>query len=357
MDCAGVPNGSSVFNDCGICGDGTCIDEDNDGTCDCIDDCVGSFDECGICNGTGQVQCSNDGNCGCANEGHYCTADGCCGGPNGYNSLGCDGICRTDGTEFTEDACGYCGDGYTIDIGGPCSSDCIDVCGQCGGDCEWVVTERAMSMSNEKHRFENKKFTGGVTGTNTGVQPQSGEMILLEDNVWRSVELGEIEGGGSRDNYASCQEQELTIGGFCGGNDPWGQNLMCHAWTVPVRRVWPSVGTCPTVTTYGCMYSYHCQYPGDCPSEWEVSQSCINPQADFYSNMCFGHWDCPDDQMCFYKICGMGCCGPAFPRPDDILRRTGGNVLPKQLGQGGNLGNDGCPSGYSLGVDGSCNMG
>lgn len=44
----------------GICG-GSCVnDEDGDGVCDSVDDCVGEFDECGVCNGPGAIT-----ECGC----------------------------------------------------------------------------------------------------------------------------------------------------------------------------------------------------------------------------------------------------------------------------------------------------
>ena len=42
------------------CG-GTCeADDDGDGVCDDVDDCVGEYDACGICNGPGAIY-----ECGC----------------------------------------------------------------------------------------------------------------------------------------------------------------------------------------------------------------------------------------------------------------------------------------------------
>ena len=40
----------------GICGGGCEADEDNDGVCDDIDDCIGVVDECGVCNGPGPTE-------------------------------------------------------------------------------------------------------------------------------------------------------------------------------------------------------------------------------------------------------------------------------------------------------------
>ena len=55
-DCAG-----SIEDALGVCG-GTCdSDQDNDGICDDIDDCIGVLDACGICNGPGAIY-----ECGCA---------------------------------------------------------------------------------------------------------------------------------------------------------------------------------------------------------------------------------------------------------------------------------------------------
>ena len=45
--------------------DGSCDDEDNDGICDDVDDCVGDYDDCGVCNGDGpNVECW-DGSSAC----------------------------------------------------------------------------------------------------------------------------------------------------------------------------------------------------------------------------------------------------------------------------------------------------
>ena len=39
-----------------VCGGGCEADEDNDGVCDDIDDCIGVVDECGVCNGPGPTE-------------------------------------------------------------------------------------------------------------------------------------------------------------------------------------------------------------------------------------------------------------------------------------------------------------
>ena len=55
------------------------VDDDSDGVCDDIDECVGEYDECGVCNGPGAVY-----ECGCEECGQYVE----CGDPisyQGYN--------------------------------------------------------------------------------------------------------------------------------------------------------------------------------------------------------------------------------------------------------------------------------
>ena len=67
-------------------------DDDADGICDDVDDCVGDYDECGICNGPGDIYecgCSDipEGDCDC--DGNVLDECGVCGG---------DGIPKTTAT-------------------------------------------------------------------------------------------------------------------------------------------------------------------------------------------------------------------------------------------------------------------
>jgi len=63
-----------------------CADQDDDGICDSVDDCVGVVDACGICNGNG----IDDLGCGCFEPG----------------PTGCDNTC---GSTLEDDVCGVCG--------------------------------------------------------------------------------------------------------------------------------------------------------------------------------------------------------------------------------------------------------
>ena len=188
LDCNGVPNGSSVLDNCGTCdadasnnctpdcngewgGDaefdncGTC---DNDAENDCTQDCYGVWggdaieDECGVCGGPGIP----DGDCDC--EGNVDLSCGC--GEAGPS--GCDNNC---GSTLELDECGVCdGSGIpdgdcdcdgNVDLGcgcgeaGPsgCDNNCgsnleLDDCGVCGGDntsCSWTNLTAAVEEINQ----------------------------------------------------------------------------------------------------------------------------------------------------------------------------------------------------------------
>lgn len=84
-----------VLDVLGKCG-GTCVkDEDGDGLCDDLDECVGELDECGICNGPGAIyECGcrgvPRGDCDC--DGRVVDAIGVCGG-GCWNDSNHDGVC------------------------------------------------------------------------------------------------------------------------------------------------------------------------------------------------------------------------------------------------------------------------
>lgn len=101
--CTGIPEGNCDCNGnqadaLGVCG-GSCLsDDDSDGICDDVDDCVGAYDVCGVCNGQGPTQACGcepipEGACNC--EGAVADAIGTCGGgcQIDYNQ---DGICDDD---------------------------------------------------------------------------------------------------------------------------------------------------------------------------------------------------------------------------------------------------------------------
>ena len=146
LDACGVCGGPGIpLGDCdcdgnvvdviGVCG-GTCAsDEDSDGICDDLDDCVGTIDACGICNGPGEIYACGClgiplGDCDC--DGNQLDAVGECGGTCLADSDG-DGVC--DDAEVpgctNPYACNY--DPTATDDDGSCATD--DAIGDCGGSC------------------------------------------------------------------------------------------------------------------------------------------------------------------------------------------------------------------------------
>ena len=134
-------------NALGVCGGDCTADEDADGICDDVDDCVGALDACGVCNGPGEIYecgCSDipAGDCDC--DGNQEDALGECGGDCTADA-DADGICDdVDDCVGSLDACGICnGPGAIYECGcsdipaGDCDCDGnqLDALGVCGGDC------------------------------------------------------------------------------------------------------------------------------------------------------------------------------------------------------------------------------
>ena len=145
--CDDIDDCIGVFDALGACG-GTCdFDVDEDGICDDVDDCIGAFDACGICNGPGGIYecgCSGIPTGACDCNGNQLDALGVCGGTCMSDADG-DGVCDdVDTCVGALDACGICnGLGAIYDCGcdaiPPGDCDCggnqLDALGVCGGDC------------------------------------------------------------------------------------------------------------------------------------------------------------------------------------------------------------------------------
>ena len=150
--CTDIPEGDcdcdgNQLDALGVCGGDCEADEDADGICDDVDDCVGELDACGVCNGPGEIYecgCADipEGDCDC--DGNQLDVLGVCGGDCTANA-DADGICDdVDDCVGTLDACGVCnGPGEIYECGcteipeGDCDCDGnqVDVLGVCGGGC------------------------------------------------------------------------------------------------------------------------------------------------------------------------------------------------------------------------------
>ncbi|MEE2918898.1 MAG: fibrobacter succinogenes major paralogous domain-containing protein [Bacteroidota bacterium] len=132
----GIPQGEcdcngTLIDALGVCGGSCASDDDNDGLCDDIDECVGQLDECGVCNGPGATYacgCNEypTGTCDC--DGNVLDECGVCGGA-GIT----EGQCDCDGNVL--DLCGVCGGDGIPEGQCDCQGSILDAIGVCGGDC------------------------------------------------------------------------------------------------------------------------------------------------------------------------------------------------------------------------------
>ena len=156
----------AVSDALGICG-GTCgFDQDSDGVCDDVDDCIGIVDACGICNGPGAIY-----PCGCDDypEGS-CSCDGLtlvdqcgvCDG-DGTSCIGCmyDFACTYDSEATIQDVsmcefgtCGGCLDPLACNYNptvngddGTCEYPAVYL--DCGGNCLNDVNGNGVCDENE----------------------------------------------------------------------------------------------------------------------------------------------------------------------------------------------------------------
>ena len=142
-DCDG-----NVVDALGVCGGSCDADEDGDGICDDGDSCVGQADECGVCNGPGAIYdcgCTEpvEGTCDC--DGNVEDVLGVCGGSCTADE-DFDGICDdVDDCVGEYDGCGVCnGPGPVLGCGCndipegfcDCNGNVLDAVGTCGGACQ-----------------------------------------------------------------------------------------------------------------------------------------------------------------------------------------------------------------------------
>ena len=178
--CADIPEGDcdcdgNQLDALGVCGGDCAADEDADGICDDVDDCVGAYDECGICNGPGAIYecgCADipEGDCDC--DGNQLDALGVCGGDCAADE-DADGICDdVDDCVGAYDECGICnGPGAIYECGcadipeGDCDCDGnqLDALGVCGGDCAADEDADGICDNVDRHVLENSTSAASAT--------------------------------------------------------------------------------------------------------------------------------------------------------------------------------------------------
>ena len=146
-DCAGVPFGNSVLDNCGTC--------DNDSSNDCVQDCAGEWggdaivDNCGACDNDASNDCVQDcsgvwggaavvDNCGtCDNDASNDCVQDCTGEWGGDAVVDNCGTCDDDvSNDCTTDCAGVFGGDAVLDECGTCDNDAFNDCVQdCAG--EW----------------------------------------------------------------------------------------------------------------------------------------------------------------------------------------------------------------------------
>ena len=158
-DCAGVINGTTVVDACGVCG-GSGIPE---GDCDCDGNVL---DECGTCGGSGIPE----GDCDC--DGNVLDECGLCNGPGAIYDCGCSGIpvgdCDCDGNQL--DALGVCGGSCSADADGDGICDDVDPAQfQCGNPISYQGYDYSTVLIGDQCWFsENCRYLPEVSPSSAG---------------------------------------------------------------------------------------------------------------------------------------------------------------------------------------------
>lgn len=219
-DCAGVMNGSSTEDNCGVCDDNPANDciqdcagewggtayEDNCGVCDdnpandCVQDCEGTWggsayeDNCGVCDDNPANDCVQD----CAGEWGGSAYEDNCGVCDDNPANDCVQDCAGEwGGSAYEDNCGVCDDNPAND----CVQDCegvwggsayFDDCGTCDDipendcvPCEELTIELVSSTNPTCFGDENGSIEIAVTSPDGShsISWEDGSENLLRENL------------------------------------------------------------------------------------------------------------------------------------------------------------------------------
>jgi uncharacterized protein (TIGR02145 family) len=215
-DCAGVINGTSVVDECGVC-------EGDNSTC---------LDECGVPNGD---------NSSCSDE---------CGVPNGDNSscLDCCGVVNGDGSTCDGD-CGACNDNLT----------CLDECGVLNGDSSSCLDECGVPNGGNLTCLDECGVPNGdssscvfeLCGDEIGHGNYAYSTVLIGDQCWFSENcryLPEV----SPSSAGSQTSPYYYVNGY-EGTDVAAAKATANYDTYGVLYNWPAVMT-----------------EGICPSGWHI---------------------------------------------------------------------------------------
>ncbi|MGB2382809.1 MAG: T9SS type A sorting domain-containing protein, partial [Flavobacteriales bacterium] len=282
--CFDIPEGDcdclgSQEDAIGVCGGNCEADEDGDGICDDVDDCVGEVDACGICNGPGDIYecgCEDipEGDCDC--NGNQLDAVGVCGGTC-LEDADADGICDdVDDCIGVLDACGVCnGPGEIYECGCAdipegdcdCNGNQLDAIGVCGGDCPADLN-------------------------NNGICDTEEECAGFEDECNVCFGPGAIYECGCFDipeGDCDCDGNQLDALGVCGG---------------PCEADVDGDGVCDVDEVFGCTDEAACNYD---PAATEENGSCAEVDE---CGVCGGIGIAPGECDCDGNVLDeCGVCG------------------------------------------------
>ena len=317
----------------GVCG-GDCVEDlDGDGICDDVDECVGEFDECGECNGPGAVlECGctkiPDGDCDC--DGNVEDALGACGGDCLADDDD-DGICDdVDECVGELDECGECnGPGAVYECGcdkiqdGECDCDgnILDVLGECGGGCMADVDHDGI-CDDEDDCVGHLDACGVCNGPGAVYECGCNDIQDGECDCFGSEEdaIG-VCGGGcdfDMDFDGICDDEDDCIGtldacGICNGP---GSIYPCGCDLIPVgdcdcdgNQV-DAVGECGGDCTEDLDADGICDDVDSCVGDFDECGICNGP-GDIYECGCDdipdGDCDCNGNQLDALGVCGGTC--------------------------------------------------
>jgi len=307
IDCFGDCGGTSIVDDCGICGgsnDCNCPGHPEGTTPDCFGVCGGDaiLDECGVCGGNGVPV----GFCDC--EGHVADECGVCGGngiPDGYcdcneNILDCNGEC---GGDAETDDCGVCqGDndcvGCVDDFATNYNPDAT-----INGNCEYNTATSLNVSFNVDSETVSLSWTAPETGP-VGPCPNEGE--ILDCNGYCAPESWLSDGACDDGTYYYS-----TTYGYC-GTDPLNLPAEdCVSILFDCEAFPEEADDC---VTEGCPQDYVMDCLGVCaPYSWIGDGYCDVGQWGAFLYCEAGSWDGGDCGSCSDLNQVQDCNGDCWP--------------------------------------------
>ena len=254
VDECGVCNGPGIpTGDCDcngnqldaldICGGDCAADDDNDGICDDVDDCVGTVDECGVCNGPGIPA----GDCDC--NGNQLDALGVCGGGCTADEDS-DGICDdVDDCVGQLDALGVCNGNCPADLDGDGVCDNAEIPGcQNESACNFdpaATDDDGSCLFVGDACDDGNALTLGDVYTNCAL-PNFGCQGVGPEVIWKETfeDYGADYGWTQNQSNTASGETEWSI--QYGGNTDWfktvlsGSDLIFEGRDTDFECVWTS---------------------------------------------------------------------------------------------------------------------